>query len=197
MAYTKAELEALKTSLIASAQVTKITGVKHRQMIQAMIDEAFDAQTRANLLKDVQTSAAAQDGDVFLVIRAGAAHLVPFVPPSLTLASVDTSGLSFSLDFGGEAEMAFKGSVNVGGNKSVLIINDTDAKQVRFFKFSATAGIQLTFEADVRHSSFDGAWDSETGVIWTAPADGNYILKAHKADSLWFVEPVIGPFVDP
>lgn len=193
MAYTKSQIEALKNSLLASAQPTKINAVKHRQFVQAVIDELFDQQTRANLLALIQDAASAQEGDQFVVIRSGEAFLVPFNEPILALASVDTSGATVTLDFGGKADMAFKGSVNISGNKAVVISNDTNAKQVRYFKFQASAGITLTFESDVRHGLWDGAWDSETGLVWTAPADGVYIMKASRADSLWFVE-ISGPY---
>lgn len=75
MAYTKAQLEALKNSILASAQ--PITAAQHRSMVQNIIDEMFDPQSRGNLLAGVQADGIIVEGDTALVIRSGQAYLMP------------------------------------------------------------------------------------------------------------------------
>lgn len=75
MAFTKAQLEALKNSLLASGQ--PINAATHRELVQKLIDELYDAQSRGDLLSSVQATATTQAGDVVLVIRSGQAYLIP------------------------------------------------------------------------------------------------------------------------
>lgn len=75
MAFTKAELEALKNALLASNQ--PITAATHRSFVQNIIDELYDAQSRGDLLAGVQEDAATEAGDLVLLIRGGEAFLVP------------------------------------------------------------------------------------------------------------------------
>lgn len=86
MAFTKAQIEALKNSLLASNQ--PITAAIHRAFAQKLIDEMYDAQSRGNLLAGVQESGSTVTGDEILVIRSGVAYLVP--------ASLFGSGISFA-----------------------------------------------------------------------------------------------------
>jgi hypothetical protein len=76
MAFTKAQLEALKNALLASGQPITAAG-EHRPMIQALIEELFSAQSRGNLLAGVQGDSAVVSGDTALIIREGEAYLVP------------------------------------------------------------------------------------------------------------------------
>jgi hypothetical protein len=85
MAFTKAQLEALKNSLLASNQ--PINAATHRAFVQNIIDELYDAQSRGNLLAGVQANGTTAVGDQILVIRSGAAFLIP--------ASLFGSGISF------------------------------------------------------------------------------------------------------
>jgi hypothetical protein len=75
MAFTKTELEALKNALLASGQ--PINAATHRAFVQNIIDEMYDAQSRANLLAGVEEDVATEEGDLVLVLRSGAAYLVP------------------------------------------------------------------------------------------------------------------------
>jgi hypothetical protein len=75
MAYTKAELEALRNALLASGQ--PITASIHRDFAQRLIDEMYDPQSRANLLAAIQADAATAPGDVVFIIRGGEAYLIP------------------------------------------------------------------------------------------------------------------------
>lgn len=75
MAFTKAQLEALKNSQLASAQ--PISAAIHRAFAQNIIDELYDAQSRGNLLSGVQTDGTTEVGDTILLIRGGQAYLVP------------------------------------------------------------------------------------------------------------------------
>jgi hypothetical protein len=85
MAFTKAQLEALKNSQLASNQ--PINAATHRAFVQNLIDELYDAQSRGNLLAGVQDSGATVAGDEILVIRSGVAYLIP--------ASLFGTGISF------------------------------------------------------------------------------------------------------
>jgi hypothetical protein len=75
MALTKAQLEALKNSLLASQQ--PIIASTHRELIQNIIDEMYDAQSRGNLLAGVQIDGTTTTGDTIVLIRSGQAYLVP------------------------------------------------------------------------------------------------------------------------
>jgi hypothetical protein len=75
MALTKAQLEALKNSLLASQQ--PIIASTHRELIQNIIDEMYDAQSRGNLLAGVQQNGTTTTGDTIVLIRSGQAYLVP------------------------------------------------------------------------------------------------------------------------
>jgi hypothetical protein len=75
MALTKAQLEALKNSLLASQQ--PIIASTHRELIQNIIDEMYDAQSRGNLLAGVQQNGTTTTGDTLLLIRSGQIFLVP------------------------------------------------------------------------------------------------------------------------
>jgi len=90
MALTKAQLEALKNALLASGQ--PINAASHREFVQNVIDEMYDAQSRGNLLASVQADDTITGGDALLLIRAGAMFLVP---SSLFSAAVGSlAGLS-------------------------------------------------------------------------------------------------------
>lgn len=86
MAYTKAQLEALKNSLLAGGQ--PITASIHREFVQKIIDELYDAQSRGNLLSGVQADTTNVSGDLSLVIRSGQAYLIP-------TSSLTAAGLNF------------------------------------------------------------------------------------------------------
>jgi hypothetical protein len=75
MALTKAQLEALKNTLLASQQ--PIEASTHRAFVQNVIDEMYDAQSRGNLLAGVQTDGTTAGGDTILLIRSGEMFLVP------------------------------------------------------------------------------------------------------------------------
>jgi len=90
MAYTKAEIEALKNALLASNQ--PITASIHRTFAQKIIDELYDAQSRGNLLGGVQASGTTGTEDSVLVIRSGQAYLIPaslFGGSGITLADLN------------------------------------------------------------------------------------------------------------
>jgi hypothetical protein len=76
MAYNKNQLEALKSTLLASAQDGKITATKHRQMVQAVLDEMYDAQSRANLLAEIEEALILADGDKVAIISNGVTKLL-------------------------------------------------------------------------------------------------------------------------
>ena len=75
MAFTKAQLEALKNTLLASNQ--PILASQHRQQVQGIIDEMYDAQSRANILVGVQSDTVQGGSDTFLVFRSGQAYQLP------------------------------------------------------------------------------------------------------------------------
>lgn len=77
MAYTEAQLDALKNSLLASGQPDRITAIKHRQFEDAIISELFDEQSRGNLFA-LLTELLAYDGtEKIFVIKNGVAKLLP------------------------------------------------------------------------------------------------------------------------
>jgi hypothetical protein len=75
MAFTKAQLEALKNTLLASNQ--PILASQHRQQVQGIIDEMYDAQSRGNILVGVQSDTVSGSSDTFLVFRSGQAYQLP------------------------------------------------------------------------------------------------------------------------
>jgi hypothetical protein len=83
MAYTKAQLEALKNSLLASSK--PIPATDHREMEQALIDELFSPQSRADVLDGIGDTTLDTGQDEFFIFRNGVAYKVPasFVQPGL------------------------------------------------------------------------------------------------------------------
>jgi hypothetical protein len=83
MAYTKAQLEALKNSLLASSK--PIPATDHREMEQALIDELFSSQSRADILDGIGDTTLDTGQDEFFIFRNGVAYKVPaaFVQPGL------------------------------------------------------------------------------------------------------------------
>jgi hypothetical protein len=75
MAFTKTQLEALKNALLASNQ--PITAPIHREFAQKIIDELYDAQSRANLLSAIQNDSSLLTTDSVFVIRNGQGFLIP------------------------------------------------------------------------------------------------------------------------
>ena len=75
MAFTKAQLEALKNTLLAPQQ--PITALQHQVLVQGLIDEMYDAQSRANILVGVQADSVTGGSDTFLVFRSGQAYQLP------------------------------------------------------------------------------------------------------------------------
>jgi hypothetical protein len=74
MAYSKSQLEALKNSLLSST--SDITASEHRQVEQAIIDEMYDAQSRADLFASLATILVPQATDKLFVFRNGVAGLI-------------------------------------------------------------------------------------------------------------------------
>jgi hypothetical protein len=75
MAFTKTQLESLKNALLASNQ--PITAPIHREFAQKIIDELYDAQSRANLLSAIQNDSSLLTTDSVFVIRNGQGFLIP------------------------------------------------------------------------------------------------------------------------
>jgi hypothetical protein len=75
MAYTKAQLEAIKNTLLASNQ--PILASQHRSQIQSLIDEMYDGQSRGNILVGVQSDTVQGASDTFLIFRSGNAYQIP------------------------------------------------------------------------------------------------------------------------
>lgn len=71
---SEAALKALSNSQLASG--SEIPAVKHRTVNDAIIEELFDAQSRADVLSGVQVAGALAGGDRVLVIRSGQGYLL-------------------------------------------------------------------------------------------------------------------------
>jgi hypothetical protein len=72
---TKAQLEAVKNTLLESNQ--PILASQHRDQVQSLINEMYDAQSRANILVGVQADTVQGASDTFLVFRSGQAFQLP------------------------------------------------------------------------------------------------------------------------
>jgi hypothetical protein len=116
---------------------------------------------------------------------------------SLEIVEVDVSGASATLNFLYLDELAFK-SANIDHDINVIISNDTKAIDLRFWKFSANAGVKLTFESNMHHLDWDGNWldldglPDPTGLTWTCPVTGTYILEAVQVDGEWYIKNIYG-----
>lgn len=74
---TKAALEAIVNAYLASAQPITAGGM-HKPSMQAVMDELYDAQSRGDVLAGVTSALSMQAGDLIIVIRSGAARIIPF-----------------------------------------------------------------------------------------------------------------------
>jgi hypothetical protein len=72
---TKAQLEAVKNTLLESNQ--PILASQHRDQVQSLINEMYDAQSRGNILVGVQADTVQGASDTFLVFRSGQAFQLP------------------------------------------------------------------------------------------------------------------------
>lgn len=138
-------------------------------------------------------------GQIFYLVYDGANfQLIGSVGGSGSVrVQVDTTGADIQLDLQNDTGRGFIGSDDIVGNKNVLILNDANALKLDPFYFVATAGVQLTFEAKVRHVEWDAGWNTPTGLIWTAPLTGQYIMSASRINDLWFIEKIQGAYVNP
>lgn len=142
MAYTKAQLEALKNSILASAQ--PINAAQHRSMVQNLINEMFDPQSRGNLLAGVQADGTTAEGDTTLLIRSGQAYLVPaalFGGGAANLAGLGDVVISDPQD--GDF-LVFDGVSGKWKNVAGLASNVLDKKQG--FNYSGSNTFTLDFE---------------------------------------------------
>lgn len=73
---TKSALEALVNVLLAPSQPITANG-QHKPSMQHVIDELYDAQSRADVLQGVADALSLATGDKILIIRSGGAKLVP------------------------------------------------------------------------------------------------------------------------
>lgn len=71
---TEAQLKAISNSQLASGN--QIPALKHRTVNNAIIEEMYDAQSRADVLAGVQAAVSIASGDQVLVIRSGQAYLL-------------------------------------------------------------------------------------------------------------------------
>lgn len=74
---TKAALEAAVNALLPSG-LPITAGGQHRPSMQQVIDELYDAQSRGDVLAGVTSALTMQAGDLIIVIRSGAARIIPF-----------------------------------------------------------------------------------------------------------------------
>jgi hypothetical protein len=75
MAYTKAQLEELIGTLLASGQ--PIEASQHRAQILSIVDEIFSAQSRGNVIAGVTSSGVLEPTDTILIFRGGLARQIP------------------------------------------------------------------------------------------------------------------------
>ena len=155
-----------------------------------MADEKISQMALAGALTGVEMIPGVQAGGN---VRTSPDQIREYVNSS-SMLTIATGGPTLNLDFFDRVSLAFKGNAIIAGNKAVAINNDTNAIEIKFFRFAVDqAGRQLTFGSDVRHQDWDMNWDSPTGFVWTTPAAGSYDLVATKADNIWQVR-IYGTF---
>lgn len=184
MAYTKPELEGLKNTLLASGQ--PIPASQHRTFEQALIDELFDAQSRGDLLADVNSSVSNQSDDLYFVIRGGVAYLVPSPVSAFDRVITSTVG-NIVLNMASKVERVFVGSASFTVNKSVSFSNAGSAIRATLFVV-LTGGCNLTFPANIRKNANAGGWAAN---VWTGDA-GAYKIDMMYDGTNWHVD-ISGP----
>jgi hypothetical protein len=172
MALTKAQLEALKNSLLASQQ--PIIASKHRELIQNVINEMYDAQSRGNLLAGVQQNGTTTTGDTLLLIRSGQIFLVP---TSLFGGVGTLTGLSdvVIIDEEGDEVLMYKAVDGVWKNVS---LDDILGRQN--FQAVTERGFTTTVPSlNIGQSA--GASDVNLNLGQARTADGNSFIDFHSA----------------
>jgi hypothetical protein len=158
MAFTKAQLEALKNSLLASNQ--PILASQHRQQIQSIIDEMYDAQSRANILVGVQSDSVQGGSDTFLVFRSGQAYQLPV--SLLNANDLSSLGDVFINNLEDGDSLVYDSVANRWENRNISI----------GFALSNLSDVQLTSLAGgdiLRYDSGDDLWKNVSLASLLAP----------------------------
>jgi hypothetical protein len=158
MAFTKAQLEALKNSLLASNQ--PILASQHRQQIQSIIDEMYDAQSRANILVGVQSDSVQGGSDTFLVFRSGQAYQLPV--SLLNANDLASLGDVFINNLEDGDSLVYDAVANRWENRSVLL----------GFELSNLTDVQLNSLAGgdiLRYNATSSRWENVSLASLLAP----------------------------
>ena len=158
MAFTKAQLEALKNSLLASNQ--PILASQHRQQIQSIIDEMYDAQSRANILVGVQSDSVQGGSDTFLVFRSGQAYQLPV--SLLNANELASLGDVFINNLEDGDSLVYDAVANRWENRSILL----------GFELSNLTDVQLSSLAGgdiLRYNSTSSKWENVSLASLLAP----------------------------
>jgi hypothetical protein len=158
MAFTKAQLEALKNSLLASNQ--PILASQHRQQIQSIIDEMYDAQSRANILVGVQSDSVQGGSDTFLVFRSGQAYQLPV--SLLNANDLSSLGDVFINNLEDGDSLVYDAVANRWENRNIAI----------GFALSNLSDVELTSLAGgdiLRYDSADNRWENVSLASLLAP----------------------------
>lgn len=184
MAYTKAELEALKNTLLAS--LLPIPASNHRTQVQSIIDEMFDAQTRGDLLSGVTQVTDLQGADLILIIRNGLAKLAPLLVNPLERVTVSVAGGTITMNMASVPEKVFVGSADISANRILAFTNETQAIRATLF-ITVSGTRQITMPSNVKRDPSMWTWLSAGPLLWEAPA-GTYKLVFTKDGTSWLLD---------
>jgi hypothetical protein len=175
MAYTKPQLEAIKNSVLASAQ--PIFANMHRTAHQSLIDALFDAETLGNILAALAQQVSVQTGDEILIVRNGSTYRLPYLANPLERVSLDVSGSTVTINMADLPERVHVGNGNIGSDKEFVFSNASNLVRETTFITVSGSTRNITLPANVLTDVSRWTWSKpSTQFIWAADP-GTYRLQ--------------------
>lgn len=209
---TKAELTALKNALLASGQPIT-AAAQHRPYEQNVIDELYNAQSRGNVLANLDALLSLMTGDEVLVFRAGVAAKAnkdlfvgvgsgvtdgdkvgvqvsdtgaTWLPSDFKQVIVSTTGSTITLAISSKESAHFWGSATFATPKTITITGDSRATEFTFVFDITSLAATLDFGPNARVASSNTV-GIFIGGVFTAFDVGLHMVKAEKYGGLWLL----------
>ncbi len=184
---TQVQLEALKNTLLASAQ--PITAVTHRNWAQKIIDELYNVTSRGKVIATTDVVTNTQDGDLALIVRGADTKLVnkDALNP-IYRSTQDTSPGTILIDFSNRFDAIITGTAPITSPRTIGFSNATLIRKFVFIFEITTTAAYLDMPSNVRMKSLDPRWNSSL-KRWTSDyATGVFKMEGIFNSTNWLIE---------